>query len=105
MKSLFCGKNANRIFPSLVGRATGSSLIPPIAFNLLDEKITTYDLQKIHETILGKKLIKSNFRRYFKNDYIDTGSYILNACIQNGYICIKYKGYIERENMVAEKEE
>ena len=44
-----------------------------IAFNLLDEKFTTYDLQKIHETILGKKLIKSNFRRYFKNDYIDTG--------------------------------
>lgn len=37
-----------------------------IAFNLLPENFTYTDLQMVHETILGKKLLSANFRRKMK---------------------------------------
>lgn len=38
----------------------------PIGFNLLPEKFTLHDLQKLYETILGISLDKPNFRRKMK---------------------------------------
>jgi ADP-ribose pyrophosphatase YjhB (NUDIX family) len=35
----------------------------PIGFNLLPEKFTMPELQKLHETLLGKKLDRRNFQR------------------------------------------
>ena len=34
-----------------------------IVFNLVNDKFTLFDLQKVYEAILGKKLTKSNFRK------------------------------------------
>lgn len=36
----------------------------PIAFNLVPEKFTLNDIQKVYEVILGKKLVKQNFRKW-----------------------------------------
>lgn len=46
-----------------------------ISFNLLNDQnaFTIGELQKIHEAILGKKLIRMNFRRDFIRQFVDTG--------------------------------
>lgn len=44
----------------------------PIAFNLMPEYFTLTELQMVYETILGKKLIKSNFRRKILPMVIET---------------------------------
>lgn len=36
----------------------------PIAFNLVPEKFTLNDIQKVYEVILGRKLVKQNFRKW-----------------------------------------
>jgi len=36
----------------------------PIAFNLVPEKFTLNEIQKVYEVILGKKLVKQNFRKW-----------------------------------------
>lgn len=36
----------------------------PIAFNLVPEKFTLNQIQKVYEVILGKKLVKQNFRKW-----------------------------------------
>jgi len=35
----------------------------PIGFQLLPERFTLFDLQRVHETILGRPLNKDSFRR------------------------------------------
>lgn len=44
----------------------------PIAFNLMPEYFTLTELQMVYETILSKKLIKSNFRRKILPMVIET---------------------------------
>lgn len=44
-----------------------------IAFSMVNEEFTLFDLQKVYEAILGIKLNKSNFRRSFMNRYMKTG--------------------------------
>ena len=39
----------------------------PIGYNLLPEKFTLSELQKLYETILGKELNRGNFYRKIKN--------------------------------------
>ncbi|MEY8760429.1 NUDIX hydrolase [Chryseobacterium tongliaoense] len=41
--------------------------IKPIGYNLLPEKFTLSELQKLYETILGKELNRGNFYRKIKN--------------------------------------
>ena len=41
--------------------------IKPIGFNLLPEKFTLSELQKLYEAILGKELNRGNFYRKIKN--------------------------------------
>ncbi len=36
----------------------------PVAFNLVPEKFTLNEIQKVYEVILGKKLVKQNFRKW-----------------------------------------
>ena len=36
----------------------------PIAFNLVPPKFTLNDIQKVYEVILGRKLVKQNFRKW-----------------------------------------
>ena len=36
----------------------------PIAFNLVPEKFTLNEIQQVYEVILGKKLVKQNFRKW-----------------------------------------
>lgn len=36
----------------------------PIAFNLVPEKFTLSEIQKVYEVILGKRLVKQNFRKW-----------------------------------------
>lgn len=41
--------------------------IKPIGYNLLPEKFTLTELQKLYEAILGKELNRGNFYRKIKN--------------------------------------
>ncbi|ERJ11714.1 NUDIX hydrolase [Haloplasma contractile] len=44
----------------------------PIAFNFLPEYFTLTELQKVYELILGKELLKANFRRKIKQVVVKT---------------------------------
>jgi len=46
-----------------VKRLRGKLDYSPVAFQLLPESFTLYDLQKVHETVLARKLNKDSFRR------------------------------------------
>jgi 8-oxo-dGTP diphosphatase len=46
-----------------VRRIRGKLDWSPIGFQLLPEKFTLYDLQRVHETVLGRPLNKDSFRR------------------------------------------
>lgn len=61
------------IIKTAVERLRGKLEYTTIASNLLDnkERFTIYELQKIHEGILGHALNAANFRRYFLTAYIE----------------------------------
>lgn len=46
-----------------VKRIRGKLAYAPIGFQLLPEQFTLRDLQRVHETVLGKRLNKDSFRR------------------------------------------
>lgn len=46
-----------------VKRIRGKLSYTPIGFQLLPEKFTLFELQKVHETVLGRPLSKDSFRR------------------------------------------
>ena len=46
-----------------------------IVFNLMPEYFTLTELQKVYEIILGKELIKANFRRKIKDLVTETGKF------------------------------
>ncbi len=50
-----------------------------IAFNLMPEKFTLTKLQQVYEILLGKTLLKANFRRKIANMVIETEEYDENA--------------------------
>ncbi|KOY12965.1 hypothetical protein AMS66_28420 [Paenibacillus xylanivorans] len=50
-----------------------------IAFNLMPETFTLTSLQKVYETISGKKLLAAAFRRKNADWVIETGEYTGNA--------------------------
>lgn len=46
-----------------------------IAFSLMPERFTLTELQQVYEVILGKKLLKANFRRKILGMVMETGEY------------------------------
>ena len=46
-----------------------------IAFSLMPEHFSLTELQQVHEVILGKKLLKANFRRKISEMVLETGEY------------------------------
>ncbi len=46
-----------------------------MAFNLMPEYFTLTQLQQVYETILGKELLKANFRRKIEDNVVDTGMF------------------------------
>jgi len=55
------------IIKSALGHLRIELLIQPIAFELLPEKFTLSQMQKLYEVILGKTFDKRNFRKKFAN--------------------------------------
>ncbi len=51
------------IFQTALERLRGKIRYEPIGFELLPQKFTLSQLQKLYETVLGKKLDKRNFRK------------------------------------------
>lgn len=51
------------ILRTAVHRLRGKIDYTPVAFELLPLTFTLFDLQKVHETVLGRKLNKDSFRR------------------------------------------
>jgi hypothetical protein len=45
----------------------------PLLFGLMDEEFTLPDLQRLYETVLGKKLYKANFRKGISDKVEFTG--------------------------------
>lgn len=52
-----------RILATAIGRLRGKIKYRPVVFELMPEKFTLLDLQKVVEAILGQPLHKQNFRR------------------------------------------
>ena len=50
-----------------------------IVFNLMPERFTLTELQQVYEVILGKKLLKANFRRKVSGMVLETGEYTKDA--------------------------
>lgn len=50
-----------------------------IAFNLMPEKFTLTQLQKVYEIILGKELLKANFRRKIADLVVETNEYVTDV--------------------------
>jgi len=50
-----------------------------IAFNLMPERFTLTELQQVYEVILGRELLKANFRRKIANMVIETNEYTKDA--------------------------
>jgi len=59
-----------KILKDTLERIRGKVSYTDIAFNLLPEKFTWTELQNVYEIILGKRLLRSNFRRKIKSMYI-----------------------------------
>lgn len=45
-----------------------------LAFNLMPDCFTLTELQQVYETIIGRKLLKANFRRKIDNMVVETGN-------------------------------
>lgn len=78
-KNIFVSSNDlafdhSEIIRIAIERLRGKISYTNIAFSLLKDKdcFTIFELKKIHEIILGKKLDLPNFRRSFKREFIDT---------------------------------
>ncbi len=52
-----------RILATAIGRLRGKIKYQPVVFELMPDKFTLLDLQKVVEAILGQSLHKQNFRR------------------------------------------
>ena len=52
-----------RILATAIGRLRGKIKYRPVVFELMPERFTLLDLQKVVESILGLPLHKQNFRR------------------------------------------
>jgi hypothetical protein len=50
-----------------------------IAFNLMPEHFTLTELQQVYEVILGKDLLKANFRRKISDMVVETDEYTKDA--------------------------
>lgn len=50
-----------------------------IAFSLMSERFTLTELQQVYEVILGKELLKANFRRKIAGMVIETNEYTRDA--------------------------
>ena len=53
----------NKILDLACQRLRGKVCYQPIGFELLPRKFTLFELQRLYETVLGKRLDKRNFRR------------------------------------------
>ncbi len=56
-----------QIFEMALNRLRSKIRYEPIGFELLPKKFTLFQLQKLYETVLGKKLDKRNFRKKILN--------------------------------------
>lgn len=76
-----------------IERLRGKISYTDIALNLLDnrKRFTIYELQKIHEAILGKELNAANFRRSFIMNYVNKG-----LAEETGELCKEFSSRASR---------
>lgn len=68
-----------KIINMVLDRLKNKVVYTPIAFNLLPEKFTLTQVQQVYELLLGKELLKPNFRRFIKDYVVETDETILLA--------------------------
>ena len=83
-------------------RLRGKLNYTTIAFNLLGDvnRFSIYELQKVHEAILGKKLNAANFRRSFMLNFVNKG-YVEEtgeACTEYAHRASKYYRMVKEQN-------
>lgn len=62
-----------RIINESLERLRGKVSYTPIAFNLLSDEFTMYEIQSTYETLLGRPVWKANFRKEMDRYVADTG--------------------------------
>ena len=68
-----------KIIECAIGTLRNKIEYTDIAFNLMPEKFTLTELQKVYEIILDTELLKANFRRKIGNLVIETNEYTKDA--------------------------
>lgn len=88
----------NKIIETAIERLRGKITYTDLAFSLLKDKnrFAIYELQKIYEAILGKKLDTPNFRRMFTTTYLKT-----EKVVETGEKCTEYPGRSSRYYQVV----
>lgn len=94
------------IITTAIERLRGKISYTPIAFQLLNDnqRFSIYELQKVHEAILGKKLDAANFRRSFIANYVDKG-YVEETgeeCTEFSHRASKYYRYLNKNKEYEE---
>lgn len=67
-----------------------------VAFNLMPEKFTLTELQQVYEVILGKELLKANFRRKIADMVLETGEYTRDAGHRPSKLFRYNPGWVEK---------
>jgi ADP-ribose pyrophosphatase YjhB (NUDIX family) len=67
-----------------------------IAFNLMPEQFTLTELQQVYEVILGKELLKANFRRKIADMVLETGEYTRDAGHRPSKLFRYNPGWVEK---------
>ncbi len=67
-----------------------------IAFNLMPERFTLTELQQVYEVILGKELLKANFRRKIADMVLETGEYTRDAGHRPSKLFRYNPGWVEK---------
>jgi len=68
-----------KIIEYAVSRLRNKIEYTDIAFSLMPESFTLTELQQVYEVILGKELLKANFRRKISEMVIETDEYTRSA--------------------------
>lgn len=89
-----------KIITLALERLKGKLNYTTIAFNLLGDinRFSIYELQKVHEAILGKKLNAANFRRSFILNFLNKG-YVE----ETGEICTEYNHRASKYYRIVEQ--
>ncbi|HYE81331.1 MAG TPA: NUDIX domain-containing protein [Clostridia bacterium] len=85
-----------KIIQYAVERLRNKIVYTDIAFSLMPQRFTLTELQQVYEVILGKKLLKANFRRKISDMVLETDEYTRDAGHRPSKLFRYNPGWVEK---------